>query len=69
VVFLADAELERHTVPLAPMPETVGVITADEEGRFRVAVSDLAPGRHRIVASYPGDLRSWPSTAILMLTK
>jgi len=69
VVFLADAELERHTVPLAPIAETVGLVTADEEGRFRVAVSDLSPGRHRIVASYPGDLGSWPSTANLMLTQ
>lgn len=69
VVFLAGAELERHTVPLAPVAETVGTVTADEEGRFRVAVSDLAPGRHRIVASYSGDLRSWPSTTNLVLTR
>jgi hypothetical protein len=69
VVFLAGAELERHTVLLAPVAETVGMVTADEEGRFAVALSDLAPGRHRIVASYPGDLRSWPSTTILMLTQ
>jgi hypothetical protein len=69
VVFLAGGELERHTVPLAPVAEPVGTVTADEEGRFRVAVSDLAPGRHRIVASYPGDLRSWPSTTILVLTQ
>jgi hypothetical protein len=69
IVFLAGAELERHTVPLAPIAETVGTVTADEEGRFQVAVSDLAPGRHRIVASYPGDLRSWPSTTNLVLTQ
>jgi hypothetical protein len=69
VVFLAGSELERHTVPLAPIAETVGTVTADEEGRFRVAVSDLAPGRHRIVASYPGDLGSWPSTTNVVLTQ
>jgi len=69
VVFLAGAELERRTVPLAPIAEAVGTVTADEEGRFQVAVSDLAPGRHRIVASYPGDLRSWPSTTNLVLTQ
>jgi hypothetical protein len=69
VVFLAGAELERHTVPLAPRAGTVGTVTTDELGRFQVAVSDLAPGRHRIVASYPGDLRSWPSTTNLVLTQ
>ena len=69
VVFLAGAELERHTVPLAPVAEEAGSVTADKEGRFRVALLDLAPGRHRIVASYPGDLRSWPSTTILLLTQ
>jgi hypothetical protein len=69
VVFLADEELERTTVPLAPVAEAVGVVTADEEGRFRVALSDLAPGRHRIVASYPGDLSSWPATTTLVVTK
>jgi hypothetical protein len=69
VVFLAGAELERHTVRLAPIAETVGTVTADEEGRFRVAVSELALGRHRIVASYPGDLGSWPSTTNLVLTQ
>jgi hypothetical protein len=69
VVFLADGELERHTIPLAPVAEAVAVVTADEEGRFRVAVSDLAPGRHRIVASYPGDLSSWPSSTTFVLTQ
>ena len=69
VVFLAGAELERHTVPLAPIAETVGTVTADQEGRFRVALSDLAPGRHRIVVAYAGDLGSWPSTTNLALTQ
>ena len=69
VVFLAGGELERHTVPLAPTVETVGVVTADDEGRFRVGVSDLAPGRHQIVLSYPGDLGSWPATTSLVWTR
>jgi hypothetical protein len=69
VVFLAGAELERHTVPLAPITEPLGTVTTDEEGRFRVALSDLAPGGHRIVVSYGGDLNSWPSTMDLLLTR
>lgn len=69
VVFLAGVELERHTVPLAPVAEAVGTVMADEEGRFEVAVSDLASGRHRIVVSFLGDLISWPSTAFLVLTE
>ena len=69
VVFLADVELERHTVPLAPVAEAVGTVMADEQGRFNVALSDQASGRQRIIASYPGDLTSWPSSANLVLTQ
>lgn len=67
VVFLAGEEIERHTVPLAPAAELVGSIITDEKGGFRVALSDLAPGRHRIVVTYPGDLGSWPSANTFVL--
>jgi hypothetical protein len=69
VVFLADVELDRHTVPLAPVAEAVGTVTADEQGRFNVALSDQASGRHRIIVTYPGDLTLWPSTTTLVLTQ
>jgi hypothetical protein len=61
VVFLADTEMARHILPLAPVSIPLAQVTTGSSGEFEVDVGDLAPGRYRLRIEYIGDLAHWPA--------
>jgi hypothetical protein len=61
VIFLSEGEVDRHTVPLAPVWEAMGEATTDQTGGFGFTADDLLPGRYRLRISYAGDGTHWPS--------
>ncbi|MGZ8565871.1 MAG: hypothetical protein ACXWXS_02340 [Actinomycetota bacterium] len=64
VVFLVDAEVDRHIIPLAPIDEDGGTVTTGEDGRFSIPLPETT-GAYRIRVSYAGDLGSWPAWTTL----
>ncbi|MGB8362078.1 MAG: hypothetical protein WCE80_11840, partial [Acidimicrobiia bacterium] len=69
LVFLADdAELERHIMPLAPSPISLGVFTTDPSGVVTIPMTDLPSGEYLVVVSFEGDLTTWPSSGQIRWT-
>jgi hypothetical protein len=61
-VFLADGEVRRDILPLAPEPIGLPEATTRADGTFDLGAA-LQPGRYLVQLSYAGDLGHWPSRA------
>lgn len=61
VIFLGASEMDRHTLPLAPVPIALSTVMSTTSGAFAIRQRGLEAGRYRLVVSYEGDLSHWPT--------
>jgi hypothetical protein len=61
VIFLGASEMDRHTLPLAPVPIPLATVMSTTSGAFEIRQRGVEAGRYRLVVSYEGDLSHWPT--------
>lgn len=62
VIFLGDQEFARENLWFTSRPGRLPSVTTDEQGRYRVPMGTLQPGRYELALSYGGDLGRWAAT-------
>lgn len=63
VIFLGDTEVARENLWFATRPLELPPVTTDADGRYRVPLRKLRPGRYDLTLTYPGDIGHWPALA------
>ncbi len=63
VVFLADIEVTRNSIPFVPIEVEAPALGTDPAGVAKLPVALIEPGTYVVEARYAGDLTRWPATA------
>ena len=63
VIFLGDAEVARDNLWFSALPIKLPALTTDAEGRYRIPMGKLRPGRYDLTVTYRGDIDHWAATS------